>query len=73
VVAQEVKELAQQTAAATESISREITAIHEEVEDTTRAIETVSKTIAEMQEISMNIERAVVEQTGRMSRGGGNS
>jgi len=65
VVAQEVKELAQQTAAATDDISREITAVREAVERTSRAMETVSKTIGQMQEISTNVERAVVEQNSR--------
>jgi methyl-accepting chemotaxis protein len=65
VVVQEVKELAQQTAAATDNISREISAIREEVQRTSRAIEIVSKTIGQMQEISTNVERAVVEQNTR--------
>lgn len=72
VVAQEVKNLAQQTASATEDISREIKAIREEVERTSRAMETVSKTIGQMQEISANVERAVVEQKGSL-RGRANS
>jgi len=62
IVAQEVKNLAQQTASATDDISREIKTISEEVERTHRAIETVSKTIGQMQEISASVERAVVEQ-----------
>lgn len=65
VVAQEVKVLAQQTATATDDISREITAIREEVERTSKVMETVSKTIGQMQEISTNVERAVVEQNSR--------
>ena len=62
VVAQEVKELAQQTAAATDSISREITTMQAEVERTVRAIDTMSKTIAQMQEISATIEHAVAQR-----------
>lgn len=62
VVAQEVKELAQQTAAATDDISREIKAIREEVERTSQVMETVSKTIGEMQEISVSVEEAVAER-----------
>lgn len=62
VVAQEVKQLAQQTAAATDTISREITAMREEVGHTARAIGTMSETIARMQDISATIERAVVER-----------
>ncbi|HWF37658.1 MAG TPA: methyl-accepting chemotaxis protein [Candidatus Acidoferrales bacterium] len=55
VVAQEVKNLAQQTASATDDISREITAISEEVTRTTQAIEAIGKTIGQMQEVSANI------------------
>ena len=59
VVAQEVKNLAQQTASATDDISREITAIEEEVSRTTKTIENIGKTIGQMQEVSANIERVV--------------
>lgn len=59
VVAQEVKNLAQQTASATEDISREIAAIRKAIERTSHAMEAVSKTIGQMQEISANVERAV--------------
>ena len=62
MVAQEVKQLAQQTATATDTISREITAMQEEVGRTARAIETMSDTIARMQDISATIERAVVQR-----------
>ena len=72
VVAQEVKNLAQQTASATDDIAREIKSIREEIERTSRAMETVSKTIGQMQEISASVERAVVEQTSRV-RSGANS
>ena len=67
VVAREVKELAAQTATATDGIAREIGAVREEVARTARAIDTMSKTIAQMQEISATIERAVVEQTNKNS------
>ena len=63
VVAQEVKELAQQTALATDDISREITAMTDEVERTTKAMQVVGKTIADMQDISVKIESAVKEQS----------
>jgi methyl-accepting chemotaxis protein len=63
VVAQEVKELAQETATATDEISREIAVMTEEVGRTSRAIESMSKTIAQMQDISANIERAMVERS----------
>jgi methyl-accepting chemotaxis protein len=62
VVAHEVKELAQQTAIATDSISREIATVQQEVARTALAIETMGKTIGQMQEISASIERAVVDQ-----------
>jgi methyl-accepting chemotaxis protein len=62
VVAREVKDLAQQTAVATENISREIAEIRGTVERTSQVMEKVSKTIREMQEISANVERAVVEK-----------
>ncbi len=65
VVAQEVKALAQQTAAATEGISREIAAIREQVGRTATAIDTMNKTIGQMQEISATIERAVMERNTR--------
>jgi methyl-accepting chemotaxis protein len=67
VVAREVKELAAQTATATDGIAREIGAVREEVARTARAIDTMSKTIAQMQEISATIERAVVEQANKNS------
>ncbi len=62
IVAQEVKELAQQTATATENISKEITAMHGEVERTALAITAMSKTVSQMQEISATIERSVLKQ-----------
>ena len=65
VVAQEVKTLAQETATATEAISREIGAMREEVTRTAQAIETMNATIGQMQEIAATIERAVVEQSNR--------
>jgi methyl-accepting chemotaxis protein len=73
VVAQEVKELAQQTGAATDGISREIESIQAEVQRTAAAISTMSKTIGQMQEISATIERSVVEQNTRKSQTDRNS
>lgn len=72
VVAQEVKQLAQQTAVATEGISKEITAMREEVKRTASAIDTISKTIAQMQTVSAAIEQAVVERNDQKARGNGN-
>jgi hypothetical protein len=60
--------LAQQTALATEGISHELSAMQSEVARTARAIDTMSKTIGQMQEISMTIEKAVVEQNGKQHR-----
>jgi methyl-accepting chemotaxis protein len=67
VVAQEVKHLAQQTADATDNISREITSVRQAVERTEGAIETMNKTITRMQEISTEIERSVVDQESRQA------
>jgi hypothetical protein len=66
VVAQEVGSLAQQTASATDDIARQIKAVREEVERTSRAMETVSKTIGQMREISASVERAVMKQKSRV-------
>lgn len=65
VVAQEVKNLAQQTSDATNNISREIGSVRQAVERTETAIETMNKTIVRMQEISAEIEHAVVDQGSR--------
>jgi len=69
VVAQEVKELAQQTAVATDGIAKEITAMREEVARTTSAIDAISKTIAQMQNVAATIERAVVERNTEAAQG----
>lgn len=69
VVAQEVKALAQQTAAATDGISKEIAAMREEVLRTARAIDTIGKTIGQMQDVSATIERAVVERNNNKAQG----
>lgn len=73
VVAQEVKELAQQASAATDNISREIATVRQEVDRTAQVIETISKTIAQMQDISATIERAVVERNDQKARQGPDS
>ncbi len=62
IVAQEVKELAQQTATATESISKEISAMHGEVQRTAQAIAAMGKTVSQMQEISATIERSILKE-----------
>lgn len=62
VVAQEVKELAQQTATATDSISREISSVRQEIGHTADAISTMGGTIGQMEAISTTIQKAVAEQ-----------
>lgn len=62
VVASEVKNLAQQTAQATDEIQREIEQIQSISGDTVRAITGVSDTIKKMSQIASSIETAVSEQ-----------
>jgi methyl-accepting chemotaxis protein len=71
VVANEVKELAKQTAKATEDISRKITAIQVATKSAVAAIGTVSGVINEINSISATIATAVEEQsatTNEMTR-----
>jgi methyl-accepting chemotaxis protein len=71
VVANEVKELAKQTAAATEDISRRIEAIQTDAKGAVKAIETISGIVNRVNEISGSIAAAVEEQsaaTNEMSR-----
>jgi methyl-accepting chemotaxis protein len=63
VVANEVKELARQTAKATEDISRKITAIQVDTKGAAAAIETVSGVIHQINDISATIAAAVEEQS----------
>ncbi len=63
VVASEVKNLANQTARATEEISQQIGNIQGATADSVRAIEGISKTIGRMNEISSTISAAVEEQS----------
>lgn len=69
VVAQEVKALAQQTASATDGIAKEVAAMQQEVGRTAHAIDTMSKTIGQMQDVAATIERAVVERHNDKSHG----
>jgi methyl-accepting chemotaxis protein len=62
VVAQEVKNLANQTAKATEEISQQITSVQEETRDTVTAIENIMSVISEISDISTTIASAVEEQ-----------
>jgi methyl-accepting chemotaxis protein len=63
VVANEVKELANETAKATEQISRKIQAIRDGTEEAAGAIAEISGIITEMHDISTTIASAVEEQT----------
>jgi methyl-accepting chemotaxis protein len=71
VVANEVKELAKQTAQATEDISRKITAIQVDTKDAVSVIARVSGVINQINNISASIAAAVEEQsatTNEMTR-----
>jgi methyl-accepting chemotaxis protein len=71
VVANEVKELAKQTARATEDISQRINAIQEDTKAAVEAIRTISGIINQINDISNTIATAVEEQsatTNEMSR-----
>jgi hemerythrin-like metal-binding protein len=63
VVANEVKNLANQTAKATDEIASQIKAVQEGTGNAVRAIDTISKVISEMGEISASVASAVQEQT----------
>jgi len=74
VVANEVKELAKQTAKATEDIGRKITAIQADTKGAVAAIGTVSGVINKINDISATIAAAVEEQsatTDEMTRNTG--
>jgi methyl-accepting chemotaxis protein len=71
VVANEVKELAKQTAKATEDISQKITTIQQNTKEAVDAIATIGETINKISDISSTIATAVEEQsatTNEMSR-----
>lgn len=71
VVANEVKELAKQTAKATEDISRKIEAIQSDTKGAVEAIEQIGKIINQINDIQNTIASAVEEQTattGEISR-----
>ncbi len=71
VVASEVKNLASQTAKATEEIAAQITGIQGATGETVNVIEGITKTISEINEISGTIAAAVEQQgaaTGEISR-----
>jgi methyl-accepting chemotaxis protein len=62
VVAQEVKNLANQTAKATEEISAQITTVQEETRGAVGAIENIRSIIGEVNDIAATISSAVEEQ-----------
>ena len=71
VVANEVKELAKQTASATEDISRKITAIQVDTRQAVQSIGSITKIILQLNDISGTIAAAVEQQsatTNEMSR-----
>jgi methyl-accepting chemotaxis protein len=62
VVASEVKALANQTAKATEEISAQVAAMQQSTSDAVAAINGISQTIAQMNEITVSISAAIEEQ-----------
>ncbi|NVJ91242.1 MAG: HAMP domain-containing protein [Methylocystaceae bacterium] len=71
VVANEVKNLANQTASATDEIQRYIDDIQSATEDTVLRIGDISRSVAEINQINISIASAVEEQTvatGNMAR-----
>jgi methyl-accepting chemotaxis protein len=76
VVANEVKELAKQTAKATEDISRKIAAIQNDTQGAVEAIGTITRVITQINDISGTIATAVEEQsatTNEMTRNVGDA
>ena len=63
VVANEVKELATQTAAATDEITRKITSIQEDTAESDEAIQAITSSISEVNQIAMGVTSAVGEQS----------
>ncbi|MFI5955979.1 methyl-accepting chemotaxis protein [Cryptosporangium sp. NPDC051539] len=63
VVANEVKDLAQETAKATEDISKRVEAIQADTDSAVSAIEEISGIIAQINDYQMTIASAVEEQT----------
>jgi methyl-accepting chemotaxis protein len=62
VVASEVKDLATQTAKATEEISQQIGSVQQATQQTVSAIQEIARTITEMSQISTSIAAAMEEQ-----------
>jgi methyl-accepting chemotaxis protein len=72
VVANEVKELAKQTAKATEEIGQKIEAIQRDTKGAVDSISTISTVIAQINDISSTIASAVEEQTATTNQIGRN-
>jgi methyl-accepting chemotaxis protein len=72
VVANEVKELAKETAKATEDISQKIDAIQNDTQGAVAAIREISEVIAQINDISNTIASAVEEQTATANEMGRN-
>ena len=72
VVANEVKELAKETAKATEDISQKIEAIQTDTKDAVQAIGTISAIINQINDIQNTIASAVEEQTATTNEIGRN-
>jgi len=62
VVASEVKDLATQTAKATEEISQQIGSVQQATQQTVEAIQEIARTITEMSQISIGIAAAMEQQ-----------
>ena len=67
VVAGEVKDLAQQTATATESIARQIQAIRASSDEAAQAISRIGTVVAEINDTQLTIASAIEEQTATTS------
>jgi methyl-accepting chemotaxis protein len=67
VVANEVKELARQTAHATEEISQKVSAIQDNTSRAVTAIAGISRTVSETSTMSVTIASAVEEQTATIT------
>jgi methyl-accepting chemotaxis protein len=67
VVASEVKNLASQTARATEDIAAQISAVQRDSVETSSAIQAIGKTIEEVNEISTSIAAAMEQQSASTS------
>ncbi|SEB52686.1 methyl-accepting chemotaxis protein [Paenibacillus sp. GP183] len=67
VVANEVKELAKQTAEATDEISQQIEAMQQNMTSAVLAVDTIADVVTEITSISNNIASAVTEQSSSTS------